>query len=147
MNFRHRFIVAIIIALILWGPIDHTWPAWLVIRLGYLLIVPLVCWWILKWSWGYFKPDAKSEETLERILYAIFSLTLWTFATLAATSKAHWDNTRWVRTHDGSEAVGDDILVKGPDIGLALMLAIGALAFLWFGVIRRTDKHLKNRSI
>ena len=35
------------------------------------------------------------------------------------------------------EAVGDDIVIKGPDWGNILMISVLAFCILWFGIIRK----------
>jgi hypothetical protein len=137
MAFRSTFSGTLLAILLIWGPIDHSWPAWLVIRLAYLILLPLASWWILKWIWNYFQPTAKTEVLLERVLSGIICLILWTLAVLAATAKIHFENTQWIQTHEGMEAVGDDIIVKGPDLQGAFIIAAVALLFLWFGVIKK----------
>jgi hypothetical protein len=52
----------------------------------------------------------------------------------------HIDNTKWIQTRDGMEAIGDDIVVKGPDWGNALIIVIIALLVLWFGVLKKGTK-------
>ena len=60
------FIVAVV--LLIWGPIDDSWPAYLAIRIGYLIAIPLATWFLLGWIWKVWMPDADSEDRLERAL-------------------------------------------------------------------------------
>lgn len=47
-----KYIVALVaVVLLLWGPGDPSWPWWLAIRLGYLILVPLGIWFLLGWIW------------------------------------------------------------------------------------------------
>src|SRR5688500_10947168 len=117
MNLRNYLEGTIFALLLIWGPLAHSWPAWLAIRIGYLILVPLACWFILGWIWNYFQPSSKLEITLERILSGVIFIGLLTLAVLEATSKTHIGNTQWVRTRDGMEAVGDDVVVQGPSWG------------------------------
>ena len=38
------------------------------------------------------------------------------------------------------EAVGDDMILNGPDYGNALILIIIAICVFWFGVLKRKSK-------
>jgi hypothetical protein len=140
MGFRTYLVVTIMVALLIWGPINHSWPAWLAIRIGYLIVVPTMVWLLLRCLWNYWQPNSKTEIVLERILSGLICVTLFTLAFLEATSKMHIDNTKWIQTRDGMEAVGDDIVVKGPDWGNALIIVIIALLVLWFGVLKKGTK-------
>jgi hypothetical protein len=140
MGFRTYLVVTIMVALLIWGPINHSWPAWLAIRIGYLIVVPTMVWLLLRCLWNYWQPNSKTEIVLERILSGLICVTLFTLAFLEATSKMHIDNTKWIQTRDGMEAIGDDIVVKGPDWGNALIIVIIALLVLWFGVLKKGTK-------
>ncbi len=140
MKFRNYFAGTILAVLLIWGPIDHSWPAWLAIRTGYLILVPLAIWFLFGWIWNYFQPSRKFEITLERILSGVIFIGLLTLAVLEATSKTHIGNTQWVTTRDGMEAVGDEVVVQGPSWGNVLIIVIIAALFLWFGVLRKGFK-------
>ena len=140
MNFRNYLAGTILVMLLIWGPIDHSWPAWLAIRIGYLILVPLAIWFLLGWIWNYFQPSSELEVTLERILSGVIFIGLVILGILEATSKTHIGNTQWVRTRDGMEAVGDDIVVDGPSWGNVFIIGIIAVLILWFGVLRKGVK-------
>lgn len=137
MTFRNYTAWTMLVILLIWGPINHSWPGWLAIRIGYLIFIPLIIWWVLKWIWDYWRPDIKLEDTAERIGAGIICLGLWTLAVLEATSTTHMGNTEYIQTHDGIEAVGDDILLPGPDWRVVFMIAATACCFLWFGIIKK----------
>ena len=126
--------------LLIWGPIDYSWPAWLAIRTGYLILIPMVVWLLLGWVWNYWQLSKKLDTTLETILSGIICITLIVLAVLEATSKIHIRNTRLIQTKDGMEGVGDGLLAKGPDWGIVLFLVVVALLFFWFGVLRKGFK-------
>lgn len=140
MSFRNYLTGTIYVILLIWGPIDHSWPYWLVIRIGYLHLIPLLVWLLLGWVWNRWQPSDKIENTLERTLSGLICITLFTLAILEATSKTHIGNTKTIRTRDGMEDVGDYIELPGPDYGQALMIAVIALLVLWFGVLKRRTK-------
>lgn len=140
MFFRNYLAGTIFAILLIWGPIDHSWPAWLAIRIGYLIIVPLVIWLLLGWVWNLWDPNNKLEITLERMLSGIICIVLLVLATLEAISKIHIGNDQWIRTRDGMEAVGEDIVLQGPDWRAVIVLVIIALLVLWFGVLKKGGK-------
>jgi len=137
MNFRRYLIIVIIISLLIWGPIDHTWPAWLAIRLGYLVLIPLTVWFLLRWLWNIWEPNTHVEEALERILSGLVASFLFLMAIFEFKSNTHIGNTAWIRTRDGMEAVGDDIVLNGPDYGNVVVLTGIALFFVWHSVSKR----------
>ena len=55
-------------------------------------------------------------------------------AILEAKADSHYGNTMW--TPDG-EAVGEDIVLKGPNWGNVLLLSIVAGFALWFSVAKK----------
>ncbi len=144
MNFREYLFGIIFLILLIWGPIDHSWPAWLAVRIGYLIFIPLAIWLLLGWAWNYWQPSNKLETTLERILSGAICMALFTFAGIEATSKNHIGNTQWIQTRDGLEAVGNDIILPGPDWGNFWVLIIIAFVILWVGVLKMHNKKSKS---
>jgi hypothetical protein len=72
------------VVLLIWGPIDHSWPAWLAIRLGYLFVIPLITWFLLGWIWKVWQPDEETENRLYRSLIGATAGVLLIFAVLEA---------------------------------------------------------------
>ena len=140
MAFRNYLAGTIFAVLLIWGPIDHSWPAWLAIRIGYLVLIPLIIWLLLGWVWNFWQPGNKVEFALERLLSGIICAALFTLAVLEAISKTHIGNTKVIQTRDGMEAVGDDIVLPGPDWGNVVVILIIALLVLWFGVLKKGAK-------
>ena len=140
MRFRNYLTGTIFAILLLWGPIDHSWPAWLAVRTGYLILIPLLVWFLLGWTWNHLKPTNKFEIKLERILSGLICIALFTLAIIEATSKTHIGNTQTIRTRDGLEDVGDDIVLPGPDYRNVFVIVIIALLVLWFGVLKKKAK-------
>jgi biotin transporter BioY len=137
MTFRKYLTWTILVVLAIWGPFDHSQKPWLAIRIGYLIIIPLLVWFIVGWSWHRWQPNDKLESLLIRCLSGIIFIALIALAYLEATSTTHFGNTQIFRTRDGYEYVGDDILLQGPDIGNVFVLMILAILILWFGVLKR----------
>lgn len=140
MFFRKYFVSVIFITLLIWGPIDNSWPLSFAIRLGYLLLTPLIVWFLLSWIWGKWKPNARMEDILERTLSSIICAALIIMGIFEIQAKTHLENDHWIRTRDGMEAVGEDILVKGPDYGHIFILVVIAICVFWFGVLKRKFK-------
>lgn len=140
MTFRNYLTGIILVVLLIWGPIEHSWSAWLAIRIGYLIFIPLIIWLLLALVWNHWQPNNKLESTLVRILSAIISIALFVLAVLEAISVTHLGNTQLIRTRDGMEAVGDDIVLQGPDWGQVFVLGAIAVIFLWVGVLKKSSK-------
>lgn len=130
----------LVVALLIWGPIDHSWPAWLLIRTGYLIAIPMATWFLLGWIWRVWQPDEASENRLERALGGATGGVLVVMAILAAMADTHIGNTMYVRTRDGMEAVGDYIVLPGPDWGNVIMLIAATGFAFWFSIAKRESK-------
>ncbi len=143
MEFRKYLAGVTFVALLFWGPIDYSWPAWLAIRIGYIIVIPFLIWLILGWIWSRWELSPKVEYILTRVLAAMIFITLVVYAILEATSKTHVGNTKWIQTREGMEAVGDDIILTGPDwFNVLIFVAIAAFVF-WFGVLDKGSKDKK----
>lgn len=138
MSSRKFLVGVLVLGLLIWGPIDHSTPAWLLIRLSYLIAVPLGAWFLLGRIWNVWKPSPASEDMLERALGAASGGVFVTLAVFAATADHHWGNTMWVQTRDGLEAVGDDVIRSGPDWHTAFALFAAAGFSFWFSIRKRT---------
>lgn len=140
MSSRKYLVAVLVAALLIWGPLDHSWPAWFAIRSGYLIAIPVAAWFFLGWIWKVWQPDAATETRFEHALGGATAGVFVVLAILEAMADSHIGNTMWVRTRDGMEAVGDDIVLPGPDWGNVLMLlAVAGVAF-WFSVAKRESK-------
>jgi len=128
MSSRKYIVGVVVVALLIWGPIDHSWPAWLAIRTGYLIAIPLATWFLLGWIWRVWQPDAAAENRLERALAGATGGVLMALGIIRAMADTHVGNTMWVRTRDGMEAAGDDIILPGPDWIVVIMLIAAAIA-------------------
>lgn len=140
MVFRKYFVAVIIIALLIWGPIDHSWPLWFLIRLSYLILIPTIVWFVTEWIWNKWQINTKLDNALVRILSSLNCVVLLIMAFFETQRETHIENTKWVRTYDGMEAVGEDIMVKGPDWGNAFILIIIVALIFWFGVLKNNVK-------
>jgi hypothetical protein len=138
MGCRKYIVGATAVALLIWGPLDHSWPAWLAIRIGYIVALPVATWFLLGWLWGVWKPDAASEARLGRALACLTGTVLVVLATIEVMADTHLGNTQWVRTRDGMEAVGDDIVLHGPDWGVVIMLFVAAGFAFWFSITHQS---------
>ena len=140
MSCRKYLVGVLVFALLVWGPIDDSWPAWLAIRIGYLIAIPLATWFLLAWIWRVWQPDAASENQLKRVLAGATAGALLVLAIFEATADTHVDNTKWVRTYDGREAVGDWITLPGPDWVAVVMLLAASAFSLWISISKTASK-------
>jgi hypothetical protein len=140
MFFRKYFVIAIMVILLIWGPIDDKWTAWFAIRLGYLVLIPTIVWFLLNWIWDKWNPNTRTEDILERALSLVITIFLLVMAIFEIQAKTHLENDHWIRTREGMETVGDDILVKGPDYGHIFILVVIAICVFWFGVLKKKFK-------
>ena len=138
-NRGYLTLVATII-LLLWGPINESWPFWFAIRLGYLIIIPLFIWFLLGLIWKYWSPDKEVEERLSRTLAGVTSGVFIVMAILAAYSKYHLGNTLVVRSREGYEDVGDYIMFPGPDWGSVFIYTILAVIAFWYSISHPNDE-------
>lgn len=140
MFFRQYLVTVIFIALLIWGPIDHSLKGWLIIRTAYLIIIPVLIYFLLAWIWNKWEPSEKVEDALERILSGLICAVLILMAIIEATSKEHIGNTKWIQTREGREAVGDDVVLSGPDWGNIIMLVIISIVVFVIGVMKVKTK-------
>lgn len=136
MSSRKYIVGVVVVALLIWGPIDK----WLVIRTGYLIAIPLAAWFFLGWIWRVWQPDLAAEDRLERALAGATGGVLVILGIIQAMADTHIGNTMWVRTRDGMEAVGDDIVLPGPDWKTVVMLIAAAGFAFWFSIAKRESK-------
>lgn len=142
--YSRKYIVGVVFfSLLIWGPIDHSLNLWLLIRITYLIIIPVLVWFLLKWLWNYWQPSLETEDRLERSLASATSGVLFVLAIIEATRKFHIGNTMTVQTRDGWEDVGDYIIMQGANWGGAFILFIFAIIAFWYSISKR-DSVKKN---
>ena len=140
MGCREYLVGVLVFALLVWGPIDHSWPAWVVIRTGYLIAIPVAIWFFLAGIWRVWQPDVASENRLKRILAGATSAALLVLAFFEAVADTHVGNTKYVRSYTGTEAVGDLIILPGPD-WFAVVILLAASGFsLWISISKGASK-------
>ena len=131
MNSRKYIVVIVVVALAFWGPIDHSWPAWLPIRTGYLIGMPVAAWFLLGWIWKAWQPDAAAEDRLQRALAAATAGVLAILAILAAR----------VESHTNVDEFGDNhVVLAGPDWLKVIMLIAAAGFALWFSITKKESR-------
>jgi len=89
-----KFIVGVVlISLLIWGPIDHTWPSWLFIRISYFILIPVIVWFLLKWIWKIWQPNTELEDRLIKALVSATSGVLFSLAIIELISNTNIGNT------------------------------------------------------
>ena len=136
MSARKYLVGVIVLVLLIWGPVDHAWPAWLFIRISYLVAIPTAAWFVLGLIWKLWRPDGSTEQRLNRTLAGATAGALLVGAIVAAQTKHHFICSQEVQTRDGPECVGDYVRVPGPDVGQAVVLTLAAGFAFWIGVRR-----------
>ena len=138
MVFRNYFVGTLVAIFVLFGPPNSSWPYWL--NVGLTVSVPLIAWVVCWWIWENKKPTAKVENLLFQVLNGLISMFFLYQAFLTSKRSTHYGNTEYVHTHDGIEAIGDEIELTGPDWGDVLLKVFIALLFVWYGVYERRNK-------
>jgi len=131
---RYYLTFAIALILLIYGPIDRSWPAWIAIRIGYVFAIPIAALMLLNWIWKMLKPCKAAEERFERALYALTAGFFLGLAHHDGSAKNHHGNTGVAVTRDDIIEYGDDIVIPGPDktrVGMDLLFA--GIAF-WHSV-------------
>jgi len=136
-----KYLVGVVfLSSLIWGPIDHSWPSWLAIRISYLIVIPVIVWFLLKWIWIIWQPKTEVEDRLIRALTSATSGVLFVLAILELKSDTHIGNTMWIQTHEGREAVGDDIILRGPDwVATIILFVLCAISF-GYSISKRVEK-------
>ena len=146
--FRKWFVGALGFALGQWLPWSFP-PRLNQLAFGYARIacivgILLTVWFILGWIWRVWEPNAKTEERMERGLAAAIGGVLLVMAVHAQMADTHIGNTKWVYTRDGYEAVGEDVVMLGPDPDIFVMLIMGAVTAFVFSLPK--DHYLRRGS-
>lgn len=88
MGSRKYIVGVVAVALLIWGPLDHSWPAWLAIRIAYLILIPVATWFLLGWIWERWQPDPETERQLQSA--RIEAIKLIGIAVAATTAILHF---------------------------------------------------------
>jgi len=115
--------------LLIWGPVDPLW-----IRVAYLVAIPTAAWFLLNRIWAFWRPDEVAEDRLRRTIAGVIAGVLLVGAVLAMQGKYHLACRGRVVNVDGTECVGDEVEVPGPDRGEVALLAAGAAFAIWRGI-------------
>ena len=117
--------------LLIWGPVDPLW-----IRVAYLVAIPTAAWFLLNRIWAFWRPDEVAEDRLRRTIAGVIAGVLLVGAVLAMQGKYHLACRGRVVNVDGTECVGDEVEVPGPDRGEVALLAAGAAFAIWRGIAK-----------
>lgn len=127
----------IFLVLLLWGPIE---PFGIVIRIAYLIILPVLFWLALSYFGRRWDGDKTANERLSRGLAGVLAGVFLIGAILSFTTTRHTECNTTITTYDGYDCVGDYTNVSGPDIGQAALLLGASGLTLWYAVAKRDEK-------
>jgi hypothetical protein len=128
---RNLIVILFAVVLLIWGPIA---PYGMVVRIGYLVILPALLWLGLSFFGNKWKSDKLSNERLARGIAGIIAGALFVGAYLSFTAHYHTECTHSVQTRDGTECVGDYVTAKGRDMsGMFIQVVLGVLA-TWYAI-------------
>jgi hypothetical protein len=128
----------LVFVLLLWGPIE---PYGLIVRVAYLIIIPVIFWYLLNYTSYLFLIDSSTNEAITRIIFSIIALSLFYYAFLRLNANYYLECTDETWTRDGKECIGDYASTKGPDYGGALVAAIFGIVAVWYVIVG----HEKNK--
>lgn len=121
MRARDVISITLFIILIIYGPI-FDWSGALIFRIAYIIVLPYGLWILLGWLSRKFYISEVVDNIAKRTTYILIGIFLIYLGIHFFNAKTHYDNTRWVSTDDGAQAVGEDIVVQGPDYTMAVIL-------------------------
>ncbi len=145
LNFRNYLTAAVVFLLLLYGQVDSTKSFYILIRLSYVILIPLFIWFLIGWVWKKFNLTEHLDQILARILFCVFGCAMTVLAIFEFNAKTHIGNTQTVRTYDGYEDVGEDIILTGPDYRTILLYLVAAGFFFWIGIAWNNIGRRKNR--
>lgn len=136
---RQLIVVVFFLFLLIWGPIE---PYGMVVRTAYLVLLPILLWYGLKYFGGRWKGDQEANTRLTRAIAGIIAGVFFVGAYLAFTATYHTECTKSIQTRDGSECVGDYVAVQGNDLYQTFMFGAFGLVASWYAVAKHKDGNL-----
>jgi hypothetical protein len=134
---RNLLVGILAILLLLWGPIN---PYGIVFRIAYLIILPILLWFILKYFGDRWKAGKSTNDRLTRGILGIVAGVFFVGAYLSFTAPYHSQCTQEARTSDGGyECVGDYVSVSGPDKVSGLMSVAFGIIAAWYSISKRDE--------
>lgn len=131
---NRSFIVTLIfLSLVLFGPAEEN-------RLFYMIGVPVAAWAILRFVGDRLDIDGGLNDRIRRALTAALAGIFMMGAFEAYNASEHLECTRSVADgYGGSECIGDEVPVSGPDRGKIFLLGILACVAFIAAVVRKSD--------
>lgn len=126
------------IALLIFGPIE---PYGLIIRIAYLIVLPALLYFLLKYIGNTYELDDGMNDRIGRSLASMIAGGFFVAAFITLTQKSHMECDELLKVgRDEAECVGDYVRVSGPDYFQGIVfIAIGAVA-VWYSLVRRNDQ-------
>ena len=128
-NNRDLLVGIFFAVLLLWGPVE---PFGITIRIAYLLILPGILWFILKYLGNKWRAGDAENRALTRKIVAVIAVALLFRSYLSFTASSHLECTQSIQTREGSECVGVYINVPGRDVSGTIVSAILGSFAIWY---------------
>lgn len=133
---RNLLALLVFVVLLLWGPIALYG---MVIRTVYLIVLPALLWFGLRYFGSKWEADELANERLTRGIAGILAGALFVGAYLSFNAAYHSECTQTVRSRDEYECVGDYVRVPGGDRSGAFILAMFGILATWYAVAKHTE--------
>lgn len=129
MSSNYYFSILLFVFLLVWGPLFNSQPYSLIIRISYLILIPVSTNYLILWLWKRFDVSKDFDRFFKRILSIIIGSFLIICAIYYSTIKFHHGNTSVIMTREGLEEVGDDIVIPGVNYGAIFICIFFAYFF------------------
>ena len=114
-----------VVATLIWGPNPSFFGVPYLVKVLYVVVLPVVAWLVLSPIWRERRPDAETDYRLFRIGAAVIAAALFVGAGLAAFESTHQECTKLIKVgHQEAECVGEYVTVSGPDQSKIILLAL-----------------------
>jgi hypothetical protein len=135
MNFKSYLAGTLFFILLIWGPLYDEYKFGIIVRLSYLIFLPISVLKIL----NYVNLSKRTEIILNRALSHFISLTFFAIAYFESKELSHLVNDNIILNRDGYEEVGNDIEIPGPDWRNVILWIAFGLIFLWIAINPKKD--------
>ena len=117
-----------------------------IINILILIIIPIIFWKLWGYLWIKFNPNEFQIIKFELVLFCLASFMCLVNAIILSFADSHIGNDQYIQTRDGYEAVGNDIIIDGPDTFQIFSLVIFTVIIFIAGInnYKERNKRLKD---